>query len=44
MVDAFGASLVYLAATTVAVTVAAAFLPFREAQSVKVASSSSAAA
>ena len=46
MVDAFGASLVYLAATTVAVAAAATFLPARRsaAQSVKVASSSSAAA
>ena len=46
MVDAFGASLVYLAATTVAVAAAAAFLPARPraAQSVNVASSSSAAA
>lgn len=46
MVDAFGASLVYLAATTVAVAAVAAFLPARRraAQSVKVASSSSAAA
>ncbi|MGY2702744.1 MFS family permease [Nocardioides sp. HB32] len=46
MVDAFGASLLYLAATTVAVAAAAAFLPGRPrpAQSVNVASSSSAAA
>ncbi|MCB0895419.1 MAG: MFS transporter [Nocardioides sp.] len=48
MVEAFGASLVYLTVTTVAVAAAAAFLPGRRpstaAQSVKVASSSSAAA
>jgi MFS family permease len=50
MVDAFGASLIYLVATTVGVAVAAAFLPGRpravrpEDQSVKLASSSSAAA
>jgi MFS family permease len=46
MVDAFGASLVYLTATTVAVAVAAALLPARprRAQSVKEPSSSSAAA
>jgi MFS family permease len=45
MVEAFGASLVYLAATTAAVAVAAAFLPgrARPAQSVAVPSSSSAA-
>jgi MFS family permease len=50
MVDAFEASLVYLVATTVAVAVAAAFLPGRprpvaaEAQELAVATSSSAAA
>ena len=49
MVDAFEASLVYLVATTVAVAVAAAFLPGRpraagEAQPLTVATSSSAAA
>ena len=47
LVDAFGASLVYLAITTLAVAAAAAFLPGRRAtgdrQSAKVASSSSAA-
>ncbi len=51
MVDAFEASLVYLVATTVAVAVAAAFLPGRpraavdqQSQSVELATSSSAAA
>ena len=51
MVDAFEASLVYLVATTVAVAVAAAFLPGRpraavdrQAQPVELATSSSAAA
>ncbi len=51
MVDAFEASLVYLVATTVAVAVAAAFLPGRpraavdqQGQSAELATSSSAAA
>ena len=51
MVDAFEASLVYLVATTVAVAVAAAFLPGRpraasdqQSQPVELATSSSAAA